>query len=77
MTLINTSPSVSVATRLKETTKESYLKSDCLITPFGSWNQFNPTIFEICLLYENNNNKYLNLKFLNAKFGISMLVYLY
>ena len=47
------------ATRLKETTKKSYLKSACLITPFGSWNQVNPTIFEICLLYENKNNKYL------------------
>ena len=34
--------------------------SACLITPFGRWNQVNPTIFEICLLYENNNNKYLN-----------------
>ena len=38
------------------------------------WNQVNPTIFEICLLFENNNNKYLNEKFLNAKFGISILV---
>ena len=77
--IINTSPSVSVAsrritpsqrplrdlcsfvfgaTRLKETTKKSYLKSACLITPFGRWNQVNPTIFEIFLLYENNNNKY-------------------
>ena len=36
----------------------SYLKSACLITPFGRWNKVNPTIFEICLLYENNNNKY-------------------
>ena len=32
---------------LKETTKISYLKSACLITPFGRWNQVNPTIFEI------------------------------
>ena len=40
------------ATRLKEITKISYLKSACLITPFGRWNQVNPTIFEICLLYK-------------------------
>ena len=33
------------ATRLKETTKKSYLKSRCLITPFGRWNQVNPTYF--------------------------------
>ena len=57
--------------------KVSYLKSACLITPFGHWNQVNPTIFEICLLYVNNNNKYPIEKFLNAKFGISMLVYFY
>ena len=61
----------------KRTLKISYLKSACLITPFGRWNQVNPTIFEICLLYENNNNKYSYEKFLNAKFGISTLVYLY
>ena len=57
--------------------KVSYLKSACLITPFGRWNQVNPTIFEICLLYVNNNNKYSYEKFLNAKFGISVLVCLY
>ena len=34
-------------------------------------------IFEISLLYVNNNNKYPYEKFLNTKFGISMLVYLY
>ena len=48
--------------------KISYLKSACLITPFGLWNQVNPTIFEICLLNVNNNNKYPYEKFLNAKF---------
>ena len=40
-------------------TVKSFLKSACLITPFGRWNQVNPTIFEICLLYVNNK-KYLN-----------------
>ena len=44
----------------KRPLKISYLKSEFLITPFCRWNQVNPTIFEICLLYENNNNKYLN-----------------
>ena len=61
----------------KRPLKISYLKSACLITPFGRWNQVNPTILEICLLYVNNNNKYSYEKFLDAKFGISMLVYLY
>ena len=42
----------------KRPLKISYLKSACLITPFCRWNQVNPSIFEICLLYENNNNKY-------------------
>ena len=60
----------------KRPLKISYLNSACLITPFGRWNQVNPTIFEICLLYVNNNNKYPYEKFLNAKFGISTLVYL-
>ena len=65
------------ATRLKETTKISYLESACLITPFGRLNEVNPTIFEICLLYVNNNDKYSYAKFFNAKFGISILVYIY
>ena len=60
----------------KRPLKISYLKSACLITPFGRWNQVNPTIFEICLLYVNNNDKYSYKKFLNVKFGISALVYL-
>ena len=60
----------------KRPLKISYLKSACLITPFGRWNQVNPTILEICLLYVNNNNKYSYEKFLYAKFGISALVYL-
>ena len=55
---------------------DTKLKSACLVTPFGRWNQVNPTIFEICFLYEDNNNKYSCEKFLNAKFGISILVYL-
>ena len=33
------------------------------VTPFDRWNQVNPTIFEICLLYVNNNNKYSYEKF--------------
>ena len=45
--------------------------------PFGCWNQVNPTIFEICLLYENIDNNYSYHKIINAKFGISILVYLY
>ena len=90
---IYTSPSVSVAsrritpsqrplrdlcslvfgtTRLKETTKKKII-----FDPIWLWNQVNPTIFEICLPYENNNNKYSYEKFLNAKFGISILVYCY
>ena len=63
--------------RLKETTKNIIFEISMLDYPFGRWNQVNPTIFEICLLYVNNNNKYPYEKFLNAKFGISILVYLY
>ena len=50
--------SYSVLRASKRPLKISNLKSACFITPFGRWNQVNPTIFEICLLYENNNNKY-------------------
>ena len=52
--------SYSALRALKRPLKKSYLKSACMITPFGRWNQVNPTIFEICLLYGNNNHKYLN-----------------
>ena len=43
--------------------------------PFGCWNQVNPTIFEICLLYENIDNKYSYEKYINAKFGINVYLY--
>ena len=43
----------------KRPLKKLYLKLACLITTFGCWNQVNRAIFEICLLYENNDNKYL------------------
>ena len=65
------------ATRLKETTKKITSEISMLEYPFGCWNQVNPTIFEICLLYENIDNNYSYLKIINAKFGISILVYLY
>ena len=36
----------------KRPLKISYLKSACLITPFGRWNQVNPTIFEVVYFIE-------------------------
>ena len=65
------------ATRLKETTKKITSEISMLEYPFGCWNQVNPTIFEICLLYENIDNNYSYQKIINAKFGISILVYLF
>ena len=46
------------ATRLEETTKKITAEISMQEYPSGCWNQVNPTIFEICLLYVNNNNKY-------------------
>ena len=43
------------ATRLKETTKNIIFEISMLDYPICRWNKVNPTIFEICLLYENNN----------------------
>ena len=65
------------ATRLKETTKKITSQISILEYPFGCWNQVNPTIFEICLLYENIDNNYSYRKIINEKFGISILVHLY
>ena len=45
------------ATGLKETTKKITFEITMLDYPFGCWNQVNPTIFEICLLYENIDNQ--------------------
>ena len=47
------------ATRLKETTKKITSEISMLEYPFGCWNQVNPTIFEICLLYENIPQTYM------------------
>ena len=43
------------ATRLKETTNNIIFEISMLDYPICRWNKVNPTIFEICLLYENNN----------------------
>ena len=62
--IIVTSPSVSVAARLKAPFENIIFEISILYSPFSRWKLFNPNIFEICYFLLHVNNKYVHMRLL-------------